>query len=93
MAAGFPLGPDLPGPATFTRGIVSAIRTLDSFRYIQTDVTINPGNSGGCIVNLDGKVLGIATSGIEPPRTDTENIGLAIPVDEVTTFIQNNLKK
>ena len=34
VAAGFPLGPDLPGPASFTQGIVSAIRTIDGQRYV-----------------------------------------------------------
>jgi serine protease Do len=92
VAAGFPLGTDLPGPATFTRGIVSAIRTLSGDRYVQTDVTINPGNSGGCLVTLNGKVIGVTVASIIPQDVDAENIGLAIPVDVVKTYIQNNLK-
>jgi serine protease Do len=47
VAGGFPLGSDIPGPASFTQGIVSAIRTLDNKKYIQTDVRINQCNSGG----------------------------------------------
>ena len=89
LAVGFPLGPDLPGPATFTRGIVSAMRTMGGQDYVQTDVTINPGNSGGGLINFDGKLLGVPTAGIVPPRTDAENIGLAIPVEVAKTFIQS----
>jgi serine protease Do len=92
VAVGFPLGTDLPGPATFTRGIVSAVRTLSGDKYVQTDVTINPGNSGGCLVNLSGKVIGITVASVIPTTVDAENIGLAIPIDVIKTYIQNNLK-
>jgi S1-C subfamily serine protease len=92
-AMGFPLGTDLPGPVSITRGIVSAQRTLDSSQYVQTDVTINPGNSGGCLITLSGKVIGVTTAGVVPPGVDAENVGLAIPVTAFQPYIQNNLKK
>jgi serine protease Do len=92
VAIGFPLGTDLPGPASFTKGIVSAIRSMNNTAYIQTDVTINPGNSGGCLVTLDNKVIGITTAGVVPQGLDAENIGLAIPIDIANKFIQNKLK-
>lgn len=88
LAVGFPLGTELPGPATFTHGIVSAERTLQGLNYVQMDASINPGNSGGCLVNLNGQVLGITTAGIVPLRVDAEGIGLSIPVDEAKPFIQ-----
>jgi serine protease Do len=91
-AVGFPLGTDLPGTASFTRGIVSAIRSLNGDRYIQTDVTINPGNSGGCLVTLSGKIIGITTASVIPTNVDAENIGLAIPIDIVQDYIQKHLK-
>lgn len=56
FAVGNPLG--LQG--TVTKGIVSAIRTID-VKYIQIDAGLNPGNSGGPLVNKDGKVLGVST--------------------------------
>ena len=90
-AAGFPLGPTLPGPASFTRGIVSAIRTIGGQRYIQNDVQINPGNSGGALVTNSGKVIGITTASVLPQNMDIEGIGLAIPIDTILTFIQKNL--
>ncbi len=89
VAAGFPLGADLPGPASFTQGIVSAIRTLNGQRFVQTDTQINPGNSGGALVNrTSGKVIGITTAGIVPRGQDIEGIGLAIPIDVVQTYLQ-----
>ncbi len=89
VAAGFPLGADLPGPASFTQGIVSAIRTLNGQRFVQTDTQINPGNSGGALVNrTSGKVIGITTAGIVPRGQDIEGIGLAIPIDVVLTYLQ-----
>jgi serine protease Do len=93
VAAGFPLGPDLPGPASFSQGIVSATRNLFGQKYIQTDVAINPGNSGGALVNrTNAKVIGITTARVLPPNVPVVGIGLAIPIDVIQTYIQNNLK-
>jgi S1-C subfamily serine protease len=93
IAAGFPLGTDLPGPASFTQGIVSAMRTLDGQTYIQTDVDINPGNSGGALVNRsNARVIGITTASVLPRGQLVIGIGLAIPIDVIQTYIQNNLK-
>ena len=92
IAAGFPIGLELPGPASFSRGIVSAIRTVSSQRYVQTDATINAGSSGGGLFTLDAKLIGLTSSAILPPGQDVDGIGLAIPVDIIQTFIQKNLK-
>ena len=88
---GFPLGTELAGPATVTKGIVSAMRVLDGLNYIQTDAAINPGNSGGCLVTLDGKMIGVPSAGIVTQTLDIEDIGLAIPIDNILTFVQQNL--
>jgi serine protease Do len=93
MAAGFPLGPNLPGPPSYTQGVVSAVRILNGQKYIQSDVQINPGNSGGAMVaRTTGKVIGITADGVLPRGQDVEGIGLAIPIDIIQTYIQNNLK-
>jgi serine protease Do len=92
LAAGYPLGPTLPGPASFTRGIISAERTLDGQRYIQSDVAINPGNSGGALVTTTGKVIGITSASVLPRGEIVIGIGLAIPIDVVQAYINNNLK-
>jgi len=96
VAAGYPLGSELPGPASFSQGIVSAMRTLDGQEFIQTDVAINPGNSGGGLVNRNNaKIIGITNANVVNvlnPRETVVGIGLAIPIDVVQTYIQNNLK-
>ena len=95
VAGGFPLGGALPGPASFTQGIVSAVRTVGGKRYIQSDVTINPGNSGGALVSRsNGRLIGITSAGIveNMQQGDIEGIGLAIPIDVIQGFIQANLK-
>ena len=92
VAAGFPEGLDLPGPASFSRGIVSAKRTVSGQNYVQTDATINPGSSGGGLFTLDDKLIGITSSALLSLGQDVDGLGLAIPVDVVQTYIQNNLR-
>ncbi len=58
---GSPLGETLSG--TVTRGIISAYRTFNGKRFIQSDVSLLPGNSGGPLLDSDGKVIGIAVMG------------------------------
>ncbi len=78
---------DLPGGATVSQGVVSALgRTLSGedgqelTELVQTDAAINPGNSGGPLVNMDGQVVGINTAKL--PSGD--GVGFAINVDMVT---------
>jgi len=83
LAVGYPspLGDVVPGRASVTRGIVSAIRKIDGYTYIQTDTAINPGNSGGALVNFNGELVGINVA--KYVDVDIEGIGLAIPVSEL----------
>ena len=95
VAIGYPL--DLQGQATFTAGIVSAVRTLEDHmgeyrEYIQTDASINRGNSGGPLVNLNGEVIGINTWAIEMVMEEglilevIEGISFATPIDDTQAF-------
>lgn len=79
LVVGSPLG--LGG--TVTQGIVSARNrtipaTATAFgRFsiadaVQVDAALNPGNSGGPIVDLDGRVIGVATA------TRGENVGFGV---------------
>jgi serine protease Do len=89
VAIGYALG--LEGQVTISKGIISAIRTIDGSRYIQTDAAINPGSSGGPLTNLKGEIVGINTA--KYVGVEVEGIGLAIPVDEAKIFIQETIGK
>ncbi len=101
VAIGYPYQFRIGEPATFTRGIVSAIRVTDYYtgdflEYIQTDAAVNPGNSGGPLVNLKGEVIGINTwkvflAGIDGERMFAEGLNFAIPIDEIKLFIQDTI--
>lgn len=72
---------------TMTKGIISskgrAIQEINKFPLLQTDASINPGNSGGPLVNSKGQVIGI-NSAID---ARAQNIGFAIPIDDVKSII------
>ena len=94
LTSGYPLGEELPGPASFNSGIVSAIRTMTSSNsfnpnsqvdYIQIDADINPGNSGGGLFNTDGELIGIPSYGF------AAGINTAVPIDAVKPIIQDAL--
>lgn len=83
VVMGYALG--LPGKASVTRGIVSAIRFSEHHQsnVIQTDAATNPGNSGGPMLNLQGEIVGIHTFGIDWASVDrpAEGLGFGISAD------------
>ena len=76
-AIGFPLGE----PKALTEGTVSGLDRQINTRsgsydgLLQTDTAINPGNSGGPLVDISGRVVGVA----DAIRTDAQGIGFAVP--------------
>lgn len=75
-----------------TTGIVSAKnRQIDQddkdndVKLIQTDAAINPGNSGGPLVNMDGEVVGIASSKLA--GTVIESMCYAIAISDVQDIL------
>ena len=71
---------------TVTAGVISALdREIvlgDRMTFsglIQTDASINPGNSGGPLLNVLGELIGVNSA----IRGNAENIGFAIPVDQL----------
>lgn len=44
---------------SFTNGIVSGIRDINTYDYIQFTAPVSPGNSGGPLLNDRGEVIGV----------------------------------
>lgn len=93
------------GELTFslTSGAISALNRKVTFsqnqsmNLIQTDAAINSGNSGGPLFNMYGEVIGITNAKYSSSGSSSEasidNIGFAIPIDEVESIIKNIIKK
>lgn len=72
---------------TLTKGVLSAKeRKIGAYSYIQIDAAINSGNSGGPLLNDNGEVIGVNTLKI----SDSEGIGLSIPMTAVCEFLKEN---
>ena len=98
VAIGNPLG-----ELTFslTKGAVSALNrevTMENgitMNLIQTDCAINSGNSGGALFNMYGEVVGITNAKYSSGSGETsiDNIGFAIPLNDVRKIVQSILEK
>ncbi len=100
LAIGNPLG-----ELTFslTGGRVSALNreiTMSggaTMNLLQTDCAINAGNSGGALFNLYGEVVGITnakySSSGASGEASIDNIGFAIPVNQVMNIVQSIIEK
>ena len=64
---------------TISTGVISAIQLFDGINYVQTDAAINPGNSGGPLLDMNGQVVGMNTSGIS--KNISEGLNFAIHYD------------
>ena len=73
IAIGNPAG--LEG--TVSKGIISGVRKVDDFKFIQITAPISPGSSGGPVFNLSGKVIGIATAYLDYGQS----LNFAMPVN------------
>ncbi len=71
LAVGYPLGQSLKS----TTGIISGREQ----GLIQTSTAINPGSSGGPLISIEGKVIGINSSGV----VAAQNVGYAIPINDL----------
>lgn len=74
MVVGSPLG--LGG--TISVGLVSGFRSIAGSDYVQFSAPISPGNSGGPVVDVQGRVIGIASD--KYAGDGVEALGFAIPV-------------
>ena len=77
--------------SSISRGVLSAAKrniTVDETAYkdlVQTDAAITPGNSGGPVIDLSGRLVGIASAkmAFTPQGVPTQGLGFAIPADVV----------
>jgi hypothetical protein len=81
VAIGSPLG--LEG--TVSDGIVSALRDVDSKKWIQTTAPVSHGNSGGPLLDLNNHVVGVITWGVNLQLG--QNLNFAAPSSEVTDLL------
>lgn len=81
MALGYPLGQEY---LKSTVGVISG----KEHDKIQMDAAINPGSSGGPVINVDGKVVGIACAGV----VGAQNVGYIIPINELTLILDDLYK-
>src|SRR5581483_1519217 len=77
--------------SSISRGVLSAVKrtiTVDDVEYkdlVQIDAVINPGNSGGPVIDLSGRLVGIASAkmAFTPQSVPTQGLGFAIPAEVV----------
>ena len=79
-AVGAPLDPSFS--ATVSRGIVSALRTVDGERWIQSDVNVQHGNSGGPLLDDRGNIIGITSWGVPDDAGALSGINFFVPITE-----------
>ncbi len=99
MAFGFPLAENLSSSVKLTRGIVSSLSGPNNdISLIQIDAAIQPGNSGGPVLNYNGQVVGVASSGLnkvkmlldEESPYIPENVNFAVAATTLTGFLKSN---
>jgi len=83
-AIGSPLLEELS--SSVTSGIVSGTRMVDGYNWIQSDTAISPGNSGGPLLDKNGSVVGISTSGYEAGQSQV-GLNLFIPIADALSFV------
>jgi len=81
VAIGNPAG--LEG--SISKGIISGIRKLNDFKIIQITAPISPGSSGGPVINLNGKVIGIATAYLDYGQS----LNFAMPINYLISLKKN----
>lgn len=97
VAFGYPLTQQLSDSVKVTKGIVSALSGMDNnYSQIQIDAAIQPGNSGGPVLNMNGQVVGVASSGLsklymaKKAQYIPENVNFAVASPTLSNFLKAN---
>jgi serine protease Do len=83
FAIGSPRGKDFQG--TVSSGVVSADRTYEGFRFIQSDVSVSPGSSGGALLDESGSLIGLTDLGFD--NGGRAGLNLFIPIGDAMDFL------
>jgi S1-C subfamily serine protease len=83
-AIGSPKGAEFGG--TVSSGVISATRTIDGFRFIQSDVSVSPGSSGGALLDETGSLLGITEGGFDN-EGKSAGLNIFIPIGDAMDFL------
>lgn len=85
FAVGNPLGYE----ASYTAGVVSAVRTTSGaeggLRILQVQASVNPGNSGGGLYDQEGRLIGLNTW--IASRSEAEGMGFAISAADAVRLL------
>ncbi|HXW86182.1 MAG TPA: trypsin-like peptidase domain-containing protein [Candidatus Bathyarchaeia archaeon] len=81
LALGYPLGQQ---SLKSTTGVISGTE----HHFVQISAAINPGSSGGPLLNAQGHVIGINSSGI----VEAQNVGYAIPINDLKIVLDDLYK-
>jgi hypothetical protein len=94
IALGFPLGSrtqEATVNVSVTQGHIR--RTFENL--LQMDTSIHPGNSGGPVIDLHGKVIGIASRvaldwivGPVPVAAPLSDMGMVLPINKAAVFLR-----
>ncbi len=79
---GAPLGLDY----SISEGLMSGIRRVNDQKVLQLSAPISPGSSGGPLINTQGEVVGINSSGYTA-AAGAQSLNFAIPINEVKRHI------
>jgi serine protease Do len=80
----YTMGHPLGQTATFSDGLVSALRTVQDVDLIQITAPISAGSSGGPVMNEAGEVIGVATMMLR----GGQNLNFAVPVRYVRPLLE-----
>jgi S1-C subfamily serine protease len=94
IALGFPLG-SRTQEATVNVSVTQGHVRRAFENLLQMDTSIHPGNSGGPVIDLRGKVIGIASSvaldwiaGPVPVATPLSDMGMVLPINKAAVFLR-----
>ena len=85
-AIGTPLG---VLTSTLTRGVLSADRTIQGVRTLQSDAAVTFGSSGGPLLDGEGRVIGITKSGLRGEK----GFNFFIPVLDALKALDISIRK